>query len=169
MDQSPDQYIPLTAAAQQLGVSALAVRRRCQRGTLDGQKRSGEWYVRLTGTDRQHEPVADQSVPVPDRSRPADQSVPDRDGPVSHPGPSAHSTSNVVRDAVVATATTWQAQLDKERERASTAEQAAAMWQERARNLEGEMGRLQELLALPAHEEEPELRRRWWHWWRTKA
>jgi hypothetical protein len=37
------------------------------------------------------------------------------------------------------------------------------MWQERARNLEGEVGRLQELLALPAHEAEPP-RRRWWQW-----
>ena len=166
MDQSTDQYIPLIAAARQLGLSALAVRRRCQRGTLDGQKRSGEWYVRLTGTDQEHGPVSDQSVPVSDRSRPADQSVPDRHGPVSLPGSSAHSTSNVVRDAVVATATTWQAQLDKERERAGTAEQAAAMWQERARNLEAENGRLQELLALPAHDEESEPRHRWWHWWR---
>jgi hypothetical protein len=49
---------------------------------------------------------------------------------------------------------------DRERERASAAEQAAAMWQERARNLEGE---LQRVLALPAHEE-PDLRRHWWQW-----
>ena len=45
--------------------------------------------------------------------------------------------------------------------RASTAEQAAAMWQERARNLEVQV---EQLLALPAHEEEPA--RRWWRWWR---
>jgi len=47
-------------------------------------------------------------------------------------------------------------------ERASIAEQAAAMWQERARNLETQV---EQLLALPAHEE-PEPRRRWWRWWR---
>ena len=47
-------------------------------------------------------------------------------------------------------------------ERASIAEQAAAMWQERARNLEAQV---EQLLALPAHEE-PEPRRRWWRWWR---
>jgi len=40
------------------------------------------------------------------------------------------------------------------------------MWQERARNLEAENGRLQELLALPAHEEEGELGGHWWQWWR---
>jgi hypothetical protein len=48
------------------------------------------------------------------------------------------------------------------------AEQAAAMWQERARNLEAENGRLQELLALPAHEDAFEPSRRWWQWWRRK-
>ena len=47
---------------------------------------------------------------------------------------------------------------------ASQAEQAATLWQERARHLESEVVRLQELLALPAHEEEPP-RRRWWRWW----
>ncbi|MGI8915748.1 MAG: hypothetical protein ACR2JY_18520 [Chloroflexota bacterium] len=55
---------------------------------------------------------------------------------------------------------------DREHERASAAEQAAAMWQERARKLEAENAKLQELLALPAHEEEPELTWRWWRFWR---
>ena len=50
----------------------------------------------------------------------------------------------------------------------SAAEQAAAMWQERARNLEAENGRLQELLALPMHEEEQELRPRWWRFWQSR-
>jgi hypothetical protein len=36
------------------------------------------------------------------------------------------------------------------------------MWQERARNLEAQV---EQLLALPAHEAEPEPRRRWWRWW----
>ena len=51
---------------------------------------------------------------------------------------------------------------DQERERASAAEQAAAMWQERARNLETQV---EQLLALPAHEAEPP-GRRWWQFWR---
>jgi len=53
--------------------------------------------------------------------------------------------------------------VERERERAGTAEQAAAMWQERARNLEVQV---EQLLALPAHEEERT--RRWWQWWRRK-
>jgi hypothetical protein len=56
------------------------------------------------------------------------------------------------------------ARADLERERASAAEQAAAMWQERARNLEAQV---EQLLALPAHEEEPA--RRWWAFWQRGA
>ena len=55
--------------------------------------------------------------------------------------------------------------LREERQRAGAAEQAAAMWQERARNLEAEVGRLQELLALPAHEEAEEAEQPCWRWW----
>jgi hypothetical protein len=47
--------------------------------------------------------------------------------------------------------------------RASRAEQAAAMWQKRARNLESQV---EQLLALSAHEEEPALTWRWWRLWR---
>jgi len=65
---------------------------------------------------------------------------------------------------VAATVETWRPLLDQALDRASQAEQAAAMWQERACNLEAE---LQHVLALPAHEEGPESpRRRWWQWWR---
>jgi hypothetical protein len=69
-----------------------------------------------------------------------------------------------VKAAVVATVETWRPLVGQALERASRAEQAAAMWQERARTLEAENGRLQELLALPAHEEEPKLKRWWWQW-----
>jgi hypothetical protein len=55
------------------------------------------------------------------------------------------------------------ARTDQERERASAAEQAAAMWQERARNLEVQV---EQLLALPAHEEQEDPSRRWWRFWR---
>ncbi len=61
------------------------------------------------------------------------------------------------------TVAAWQSMLDKALQRASIAEQAAAMWQERARNLEAQV---EQLLALPAHEEEPVAGRRWWRFWR---
>jgi hypothetical protein len=53
---------------------------------------------------------------------------------------------------------------NQEREARSQAEQAAAMWQERARNLEAQV---EQLLALPAHEE-MEPRRRWWQRWQRQ-
>ena len=61
--------------------------------------------------------------------------------------------------------------LREERERTERIEQqvvqareAAAMWQERARYLEAQV---EQLLALPAHEEEPAPR--WWRLWRRGA
>jgi hypothetical protein len=53
--------------------------------------------------------------------------------------------------------------LEQEQQRSSAAEQAAAMWQERARNLEAQV---EQLLALPAHEEQEQPSRRWWRFWR---
>jgi len=46
-------------------------------------------------------------------------------------------------------------QLQRERERASHAEQAATLWQERAHNLEEETKRLYAQLALPSTQPEP--------------
>jgi len=97
----------------------------------------------------------------------------DQDRPADRYRPHTLAANGYVAEAVAATAATWQVQLDKERERANLAEQqarematAAAMWQERARNLEAE---LQHVLALPAHEEAPEPRRHWWAFWRQRT
>jgi len=158
--------VPLAKAARLLNLSPLAVRKRCQRGTLDARKVDGEWTVRVT-----------------DRDRPLAQDGTDQDGPVTQVGidrpiplgrtrtgqsrPTAQAgVAGTDRDVTLALVEAWTAQLSAERERASSAEQAAAMWQERARNLEAENGRLQDLLALPAHEEAFEPSRRWWQWWR---
>ena len=53
--------------------------------------------------------------------------------------------------------------LQRERERSLQMAQVAAMWQERARNLEVQV---EQLLALPAHEEQEEPARHWWRFWR---
>ena len=45
--------IPIADAAALLGLSAEAVRKRIQRGTLDGHKRAGHWFVVI---ERQDEP-----------------------------------------------------------------------------------------------------------------
>lgn len=151
-DRGVDQYVPLPVAAERLGLSSLAVRRRCQRGTLDGQKRGGEWYVRLTGPSRPEGPVPDRDGPAHDQDEPAR-----RDGP-ARPGTAVHAARRDMAELV--------ALLERTIERASAAEQAAAMWQERARNLETQV---EQLLALPAHEE-PERPGRRWRWpWRKEG
>ncbi|MGI8912364.1 MAG: hypothetical protein ACR2JY_01005 [Chloroflexota bacterium] len=60
--------------------------------------------------------------------------------------------------------------LREERERTERIEQqvvqareAAAMWQERAHNLEAQV---EQLLALPMHDEAPAATHRWWAFWR---
>jgi len=55
--QQPDgadaAWTDLSAAAARLGISPDATRKRLERGTLRGEKRSGRWYVWLPGLDRQ--------------------------------------------------------------------------------------------------------------------
>ncbi len=156
--------MPVSEAAQWLGLSHLAVRKRCQRGTLTCQKRGEAWYVLVDGTVLAQGPATDQEGTTGQAGMGRDVPAPDR---ADRPG-----RTSPLAEAVAATAATWQVQLERERARASTAEQAAAMWQERARNLEGEIGRLQELLALPVHEDpsnpEPPTKPRFSAWWRRR-
>jgi len=148
MDSDQDR-LDIPEAATRLGLSVDAIRKRIQRGSLHAEKLDGRWFVVL--------PV--QGGP---------RHGLDIDQDTSRTGPDANGTAGpAVRDAtgqaIAALAEAFTKALDAERERSSVAEQAAAMWQERARNLEAE---LQHVLALPAHEEEPERPRRWWLWWR---
>ncbi len=39
--------VPIQEAAQRLGLSVVAVRKRAQRGTLTGYKRDGIWYIEM--------------------------------------------------------------------------------------------------------------------------
>lgn len=41
--------LPLAEAAQRLGISVTACRKRVARGTLDATKHDGQWYIRLPG------------------------------------------------------------------------------------------------------------------------
>jgi hypothetical protein len=70
----PDAFVPLTEAAQRLGITYDAARRRIARGTLDAEKRGDRWYVHVaemnTGPD--HDPNA-----RPDAGPDATGSAPD--------------------------------------------------------------------------------------------
>jgi len=68
-DNRPDNrpaYIDSTEAAQALGISLDALRKRIARGTLEGYKEGGHWYVQ--GPDNQ--PNADRPRPATPDNRP---------------------------------------------------------------------------------------------------
>lgn len=158
------ERLPLPEAARRLGLSSVAVRKRAQRGTLQGEKVAGEWWILLNGPSGQaaHGPSTGRAVRAAQLDGLPGPSVPPTSAQAAHMDGPAVDTAAVAELGAVARQAL--AQLAQERDRASSAEQAAAMWQERARNLEGEIGRLQELLALPEHEEES--RRHWWERWK---
>ncbi len=61
-------YVPLPEAARRLGISSMAVRKRCQRGTLPAQKRGAMWYVALDETrqrDGPARPATDETTARP--------------------------------------------------------------------------------------------------------
>ncbi len=166
MIETDVERLPIAEAARRLGLSPKTLRRHAQQGTIPPElcpeKTPMGWYLTLP-------PGYTWSVASQGSSRGSPASL---DGTIGVPqglgDAVAQGTPEVeaaVKAAVVATVETWRPLLDRALDRASSAEQAAAMWQERARNLETENGRLQELLALPAHDEEPEARQHWWQWW----
>jgi hypothetical protein len=154
------ERLPLPEAARRLGLSSVAVRKRAQRGTLTAEKVRGQWFIVLPvppgGTNH-----GLSNGQTPRTAHVDGQPVPSSNGKAAHTDSPPLDPAAAAELGAIARETL--AQLAREREVRSQAEQAAAMWQERARNLEGEVGRLQELLALPAHEAEPP-RRRWWQW-----
>ncbi len=159
------ERLDVAEAATRLNISVEAVRKRIQRGTLRTERQDGHRYVVLTPHDMR--PDDDGVIQDDVRTLQYLTEATDRtrqDGVLSVDQASFQAEPATVV-ALVQLLREERERVDREREIRSQAEQAAAMWQERARNLEAENGRLQELLALPAHEEERELRRHWWQWW----
>lgn len=160
------EHLPIAEAAKALGCSPNAVRQRIRRGTLVAAKVGEQWYV----------DVASRPTPL----RPTSANMP---ADLLH-APTATAPADVGRvplaedEAVAALVELLQEErTERHQERTRgialddqlrVARETAAMWQERARNLESEVGRLQQLLALPAHEEERPPRRRWWPWRRER-
>ena len=159
------ECLPIAEAARRLGLSPKTLRRHAQQGTIPPElcpeKTPMGWYLTLPPGYTWS--VASQGSP---RGNPLSTNgspeVPQDPGDAVARG--TPGVEAAVKAAVVATAETWRPLLDRALDRASSAEQAAAMWQERARNLEAQV---EQLLALPAHEDDPEPpRQRWWQWWR---
>lgn len=150
-DGAPDggRWLTQVEAARLLSVSDRTLRRRIAAGRLLSRRRAGRTLVYVDA-------AANQDGLPEDAADTRDSDPADQDG---RPGRASALTE--VSGASGSQEGALLALLREERERASQAEQAAAMWQERARNLETQV---EQLLALPAHEEEPP--RRWWRFWR---
>ncbi len=173
----PDTNLPVPAtdgrwlnvkdAANLLNISERSVRRHVQRGRLQHRFRERMTEVWI-GTDTCLT-EEDQPESAPDTLR----AVPGRGMTVSGiatPAPDTVSAGPSTPAAPDIAVTELANLLREERERTERIEQqvvqareAATMWQERARNLEAQV---EQLLALPAYEEEPVAGRRWWRFWR---
>jgi hypothetical protein len=135
--------LPIAEAARRLGLSPKTLRRHAQQGTIPPElcpeKTAMGWYLSL--------PPGYTWITMP------------QGGPRGTP-PSANGRPEVPQSEVSHGLVDAVAHGTPAVEVAVKAA-VAAMWQERARNLEAQV---EQLLALPAHEEEPA--RRWWQWWR---
>ena len=137
----PD-VVPLTEAAERLELSTEAVRKRIQRGTLPGRKVDGAWWVEAT-----HLPPASTSTGRPDDPGGATER---QDGPVgtaerrpddavqtAGPDPGRNGDAAAAPAGVdLAPLADVIASLTRENRELAA---AAALWQERARTLEGRL------------------------------
>ncbi|HEY8742377.1 MAG TPA: helix-turn-helix domain-containing protein [Chloroflexota bacterium] len=173
----PDMDLPVPAtdgrwltvkdAATLLDISERSVRRHVQHGQIRHRFRERMTEVWIGADTRLTE--EDQ----PDSALDTRRAAPGRGMSVTGIAAPAPVTDSTSRDApaVTDTAVTELANLlREERERTERVEQqmvqareAAAMWQERARNLEAQV---EQMLALPMHDETPEATHRWWAFWR---
>jgi len=143
---SGGQWIPITQAAVLLGLSDRTLRRQRTTGRLRTRKVDGhiEVWVSSTSMSANSHAAADVSGFMADIAMPA-----------------ADAGSSVADMSATAIAELARA-LEREQERSQAAEHraennaaSAAMWQERARNLEEETKHLRTQLALPPTQPEP--------------
>mgnify|MGYP001485737134 CR=1 FL=1 len=158
-DTAGGQWVTLAQATVFLGVSDRTLRRQIAAGQYRTQRNGGRRLVCV--------PVIEPGRAVVGEGEALAVTAARADG---HETAKAATNGGVTvkaasEEIVAATLKEWRSLLEQERQRAGAAEQAAAMWQERARNLETQV---EQLLALPAHEEEPELRPPWWAFWRRR-
>jgi hypothetical protein len=129
----PGGYVPLREAAERLGISEPAARRRVKTGRLRGQRRPTAqghvWYVWV--------PAADASAPTSDTSGDGTRQV----------SPDGSSVSGDTRERVGRPSSATLQPADRAEEMARYTEALLAPWRRRVEELAVENGRLQERLA----------------------
>lgn len=141
LDSPPDgagRWLPVVEAASILDTTERTLRRRAIAGHVRSRQANGRTEVWVAGQASDNAPVTVTE---------------DRPAPESAQNDALLALERLLRDTL--------------REK-DAAQQSAAMWQERGRNLEAEVtrlaGQVEELLSLPAHEEPaiPWWKKRWW-------
>ncbi len=143
-------YVPLPEAARRLGLSSMAVRKRCQRGTLPAQKRGAMWYVALDKTglrDGPARPAIDETTARPSRD-------------------TGEATQDSGYQEALVLAREQLAVKDRQIEamQRQASELHTLLAQTQARVLPAAVDTSASASAVPASQERPEPRRRWWQW-----
>jgi excisionase family DNA binding protein len=154
-DTAGGHWVTLAQATGLLGVSDRTLRRQISSGELRTQRTGGR---RLVWTPASSTLAAAAATGM---TMAASDGVQNGAVAVTMASSDHEAAMAANQDTLAATLREWRSLLNAERGRASAAEQAAAMWQERARHLEAQV---EQLLARPSHEEEPT--QRWWRFWR---
>jgi hypothetical protein len=141
--------IPISDAAQQLGISAEAIRKRIGRGTMHGYKVDGQWYVTLDG--------------------PAGYAAGHPDG---HPNATTGQRQDTHPDGA---AGVYRELVDQQRTEIARLVEQLNVKDEQLQQANVIIMRLSERVAelpAPASQPQPEApaestppRRRWWQWW----
>jgi len=155
----------IISAAAQLGTTPEALRKKIARGTLQGEKVGDRWYIDLEVPDiqvpsghEQHHPDDTTEYGATRQDETTGRTLAGHNGTILPFRQDATGHQEPERLAIVA----LERQLDRAFLRAEQAErhatearETAAMYQERARNLEEETKRLYAQLALPPTQPEP--------------
>ena len=130
----PD-VVPLAEAAERLELSTEAVRKRIQRGTLPGRKVDGAWFVEAAHLPPASSSAGRPAAPVRPSAGRQDDGV-ETSGPATDGGTDGGTTPEPAPSVDLAPlAGVIEALTRENRELAA----AAALWQERARVLEGRL------------------------------
>ncbi len=128
------QMLPVATAAAALGITSDAIRARIRRGKMQGEKRDGGWFVFVPDSER---PGSDATKP--DTSLNTHDIGPDTEGRVTTPNATV-VTPPVVDLAPLAGVIRYQEEIiERQSQELAQLNAAAAMWQERARSLEGQL------------------------------
>jgi hypothetical protein len=155
------EWLPISEAAQRLGLSIDAMRRRVKHGETRAEKRAtpqgGAWWVLVADTT----PAAVQVAPGGARRKVANGAIhqaPGSGDSATRQTPGGDEWALIVRDLTD--------RLDRANGELLLRTEAAAAWQGRAEVLAAELARTRDQLALMAPKVDPLPSRQWWRFWR---